>query len=388
MRILLLAFTASALLGACSACNFNKKKNDDKNGANETSASLFIKDKAFLERSSSLSEAIIRFETTEIVNCEIHFWLVSEGDEIPISERKIVACSGSAQNKNFSEVIANLSTSNLYMFELNAWSLTDVAKEQVSKLKIQETELKSENLIYVARFNYPLRNAEIHQYDIKEGQKASEMLSKALKEFRCYQSQELKEEEWSKQSPQNSFTALTSRGYITANSEVNEKNTNIHRLYYSAIQENDSWEWSVKSALGTGQFLAESAPLIQRGSVTGSNKVDLETPQLTVAEKNTVKASGNTDLTFALAISGSIKSNGFVKIQLGFPDNPNSKTCFFDPKKSPFVITSDKFSSLGKGKHDVLVSLVSRQIQQDIEKKLPPWIVESNDWRIARIEVL
>lgn len=379
-KIQIVLFTAILCLAAYS-CKLDSK-NLRSGGAGAVLDTSFV----YIERTPNRTEAIVRFRTKVPAQCHIKFWsdTVGNGKDSAINQD----CANTEPKRDFSEVIKPLSPTDFYTVEIAVWGRAG-AFDRAEKFTVREGEnAVDKNDLFVARVNLQLRTTEVHRHRLGAPADSS-VLSKVVEtSFGC-------QKDLSAQIPfhaaEQMFKAesLSFRGFATGESSAHKLNSSFRRVRFNTIAPSNEWEWTFTVLGQSFSFNLNPASLFSKVIVSDqeSNSIEIRDSQLTVNPREILSRTGSGDLKITWTMDNPSDSS-YVLVQLGNPGSSDSITCVFDPKTGSGLIAKEEIAKLGKKNHDLLVGVVSYQLDlSNQQQSKPAWLVETTDWKLGTLAV-
>ena len=374
-----LGFLICIAVGLSSCHWFPIKKN--KRTANQ----LILRDSVTLDRLLSGETARVAFNTSLAANCEIRFWSQEDSGQPKKDAPGVIPCFGGAPKKQFLEMVQGLSTESLYDIEIIAWPL-NASKNASDRIVVRENDGKGigKNFIHV-RLNTPLRTSEIHRYAADDDISIEQLKAKLTLKTGC-QGGVPEGPSLFSSSSDIGLQEITSKGYGISKSEAHAQDGNRLRMYYSTLQNESVWQWSVKQNDLEYEFLSRQGAEIFQVKMTSAQTLRFRSPNL-----NSFDHVLPLDPARPLAISWSDDNKASIAsviVQVGHQSQPGAFYCVYAANSAQAVIAADQepLKGLAAGFYDITVTLYSVQLQLFPGTKKPSWVIASYDWRAARVQ--
>lgn len=380
-KMRLLALCALSLM--CTNCKLIKKDERTSKLKGILDASF-----VFIERTPSRREAVVRFRTTVVAKCHFRYWSNNPQSKNSISSPLEQKCEGTEPRLEFSEVLKNLSPSDLYTFEINVWGRKG-SFEQAEKIIVSEgDDALDPNDMFFARVNLPLRTTEINRHKASSPPNNQFINQIQRSDFGCKKNID-KESPFSNAHKTFKLENLAFDGFVTGEGKAHERNSKFRRIRFNTVASGSEWEWKFANHGKQYSFFLKPATMLTSIKVTGgSNEIEINDTQITIAPKEIfTTAAGSADVEISWTTSNPLP-NSYVEVMVGNNAAKNSFNCIFDTNAGKGVISKDLIAGLDKKRHDLYVSVVS--LQMDISQgqdRRPPWLVETRDWKLGRLAV-
>ena len=252
-----------SILAVCLTFSACKLLGTQKNTVNQrTTYKIINPDEVVIDRLGDGTSAQIRFTTQEDALCEL-FYYSQDPAETPSESAPVrVACSGAETARaEFNETVAGIKSESIYNFGIFVWTVAGT-KEQGEVLVVRERVNGSGAIrnragayeqILLARFNVPLRTAEIQKARLDPPMTAQSMLGRSGANLGCGPS--LDEQSWMSRATvgKGGLSGLAMRGFAFADATETES-----RLLasFNALQfGNPEWEWTYQTPEQNNVFI-------------------------------------------------------------------------------------------------------------------------------------
>lgn len=368
---------------AMASCKFSSKKDIR---SEESVPGIFVQNSFALERGATGKELVLRFSTTVEANCEIKHWQQSAGDTPP-NDAGLFTCPAGNTTKDFSLTITDLK-SNPYFLEVSAWPVSSDASSK-SRVIVKESELsgKASGGIVVARLNIPLATIDIVR---ARDELSPNLLEQKDKIGKCEKNTDAYGFFSLKGTLDSSiFANLKALGFLSANGNglaSNDSSSNV-RLRGDSIRSDEPLVLEL-SYLGRAERVSLTVPsIIISATLTAVDTLSFPKPQLAVAEREVLDVNASSDLRLNWSLSN-VAQDSVAVVSLGFTGQESSIKCVFDASSGAATIPADFLKQLPSGKHDVALSILSKSKLERDQNRSVPWTIVTNDWRLARIQML
>lgn len=329
----------------------------------------------------------IQFSTREDAFCEI-FYYSQEPSGLP-SEASPVRSScrgGDTARAEFNETVTGINAETVYNFGIFVWTAADT-KEKGEVLLIRESTGESGAIrnrngeyeeIMVARFNAPLRTAEIQKAHLDPPMAASEILGRSSSALGCTPA--VDELSWTSRfaSGKGGLASLAMRGFATG--EAAEKDSRLIAVFNALQFGNPEWEWTYRTPVRENVLVKIRPPArLTAVEVSQRTRTVLSEVKLSDAEALIPFDSGY-PLTVAWQWEN-LPANAFVHLRIGKAGETGSVRCTFDPKAGRASVEPVFFGGLQPGKQSLVLELESL-----VFHATTGWFVRSIDWRSIKLE--
>ncbi len=377
--------TVVASLTLAASCNFATKKNYRKQKL--PSESLFVTSSFLMERSSTPSDAIVRFKTLKPVMCELAYWRQNLGEQPSPSEVKLKACSNTSPISDFTETITGLSVNELYFVKLTAWdSGSDRSKASSVIIKEQATSTSSVDAYY-ARINIPLKSLDIHRIN---GSKAiSDLVTAEVnRERKCIKSIPSKNPPpIFETKPGVLLEGLVSKGVIEGTAEKNPSSSDRLTLNKPSSNFGSNLDLSYRANGKSGSVALGNFANLTSAKAISDQTANFPEPQLTVAEREIISLNKDRSLRVEWSLNNA-ENASYVGLQLGYPGQISSVHCVFDAKIGFGEVPASLLKDIPSGKHDISLSVFSYVNKSSSDTSIFSWAAVFSDWRVAKFQVL
>jgi len=383
------ALLTAILLSVATLCGcflFPSKKSGKKKG----SAELIERESIYVDRVGDGTSAILKFRTTRPASCELNIYSQDENVEPKKDSPRQVACSATAPTQEFSEQLKDLRADVLYFIAISVWpegstrdfSTTLVVKEQPGGSNATgegQGDGKFRSLV-VARFNAPVRTAEIHRYSFPEPADMAQVRARIVRTEGCAGKVPELVGPFTEADPDIKLTNLETRGFAAGAAAAHPNFPERMRMYFNALQfGNPEWEWAYKTGDASHLLKSRSAARFTGVEVASNAKQVLGEAQLARGEDPlSIDASRPLRLSWQWE---NLPDLAWVTTQIGRSDDDKGVYCTFEAKRGTGEIPAPLLSALRSGRHRLVVQLDSTQLLAT-----KGWLIRSVDWRSTRID--
>ena len=377
-----------SILAVCLTFSACKLLGTQKNTVNQrTTYKIINPDEVVIDRLGDGTSAQIRFTTQEDALCEL-FYYSQDPAETPSESAPVrVACSGAETARaEFNETVAGIKSESIYNFGIFVWTVAGT-KEQGEVLVVRERVNGSGAIrnragayeqILLARFNVPLRTAEIQKARLDPPMTAQSMLGRSGANLGCGPS--LDEQSWMSRATvgKGGLSGLAMRGFAFADATETES-----RLLasFNALQfGNPEWEWTYQTP-EQNNVLVKIRPPGRLTSVEVSQRTRTALAEVKLSD---AEASISLDTGYPLTVFwqwDNVPATSFVHVWIGKSGETGSVHCAFDPKSGRGSLTPETFSGLPPGKHSLVIELESI-----VFHAASGWLERAVDWRSLKLE--
>ncbi len=369
----------AALVPLISQCSLTARRLDSRG----MGSGLIVRDKVFLERTSARNGLVVRFETRENAQCELYLWSQDSSAEPKKSNPKKIACAATPGQKSFAEVISGLSADVLYTVRLVAWKAPGGGGRDEAVVSEGADAGEAKELL-VARFNSPLRTAEVHRHRLAGTLNAEQLRAQLQAEFGCKAGLDFQSFGFSKADSNVRIQNLMTRGFATSVAARHQHSANFMRMSFNSLQTADQWEWLYTLDGKSHGFIARQAGLFLQVEVEGAASKVLDDPQLTIAD-DAIEIAPARAITIRWSAENLAEAS-HVRVQVGNPGQDGAFHCYFSSQIGSGALDEDLLKGLTSGFYDLHISLDSYQIHMLPGQGVPPWMIASHDWRTTRLK--
>ncbi len=329
----------------------------------------------------------IQFSTQEDALCEL-FYYSQDPSGLPSESAPVRSpCSGGETPRTeFNETLTGIQAETVYNFGIFVWTPAGT-KEKGEVLLIRESTGDSGAVrnrageyeeIMVARFNAPLRTAEIQMAHLDPPLSASAIVGRSNANLGCGPA--LDDLTWTTRSAsgKGGLASLAMRGFATG--EATEKDSRLIAVFNALQFGNPEWEWTYRTPVREN-VLVKIRPPARLTAVEVSQRTRTSLPEVKLSDAEAVIPL---DPGFPLSIAWqweSLPANAFVHLRIGRTGETGALRCAFDPKAGRASIDPVFLSGLQPGKQSLVLELESLVFQATTG-----WFVRSIDWRSIKLE--
>lgn len=352
-----------------------------------TSYKYLIPNEVAFTRLGDGTSVQIQFSTREDAYCEI-FYYSQDPSGLPSEQAPVrSSCSGvDTPRSEFNETVTGINAETVYNFGIFVWTETDT-KEKGEVLVIRESTGESGAVrnrngeyeeILMARFNAPLRTAEIQRARLDPPMTASDIIGRSRSNLGC--SPALDELTWTSRSGigKGGLASLAMRGFATG--EATEKDSRLLAVFNALQFGNPEWEWTYRTP-DRENVLVKIRPPARLTSVEVSQRTRTTLPEVKLSD---AEAFIPLDPGYPLTVAWqweNLPGNAFIHLRIGKAGETGSLYCTFDPKAGRASVEPVFFSGLPPGKQSLVLELESL-----VFHATTGWFVRSIDWRSIKLE--
>jgi hypothetical protein len=127
--------------------------------------------------------------------------------------------------------------------------------------------------------------------------------------------------------------------------------------------------------------------VIISAAISSVDTLNFPKPQLAVAEREVLDVNTSSDLRLSWSLANA-SPDSIAVVSLGFSGQSDSVTCVFNAAQGTGTVPAEFVKLLPAGKHDVSLSILSKSKLDRDQNRSVPWAIVTNDWRLARIQML
>ncbi len=329
----------------------------------------------------------IQFSTREDSLCEL-FYYSQDPSGLPSEDAPVRSpCSGGdTPRTEFNETLTGLNAETVYNFGIFVWTVAST-KEKGEVLLVRESTGESGAVrnrdgeyeeIMLARFNAPLRTAEVQKARLDPPLPASAIIGRSRSNLGCGPA--LDELAWTSRSAngRDGLSSLAMRGFATG--EAAEKDSRLIAVFNALQFGNPEWEWTYRTP-ARENILVKIRPPARLTAVEVSQRTRTTLPEVKLSD---AEASIPLDSGYPLTIAWqweNLPANAFLHLRIGKAGETGSLLCTFDPKAGRASVEPAFFNGLPPGKQSLVLELESL-----VFHATTGWFVRSIDWRSIKLE--
>lgn len=412
LRAFILFVSTAAALSSCFL--MPREKTAKKIGAKSR---ILNRNSIYFDRVGDGKSARIRFKTNRPANCELSFYSQTEGGTPNRKKPGRKKCSNSETDQtSFEEKITDLSTEHLYFVVLKIWDAKNKKeKPEVVTVKeaggnsggnpaetVDEPNPSSDgddnpntvidpapipiedklSELFVARFNIPLRMAEVHKHKLQKPLSLSELKQQLTLGSGCREGfPDSKSLPFREAVNTLDLEGLTTQDFAAATAQPHPTAPGRLQLQFNGLNEGlDKWTFLYK--LGGQDFNVPVRPIsrIVSMDMESDDITTVESTQLTDAV-DPLKINPSKPLKFKWTTGSSLSELTFMTIQISRAEDPKAIYCVFPAEQRSGTVDPKFLKELDDGRHVVLAQLTTSQVWFKYN-----WIISTYDWRSSRIE--
>lgn len=384
------AFVMIAVTSLATSCFlFPKKKSAKKSPA---AGGLIITQEGnlsaiYFDRIGDGDTARLQFKTTQPALCQLAYYSQDPEVEPKKDAPKVQPCAEGPARTEFTEKLEGLRTDTLYEVVITAW-VDGTTKEQGESITVRETASNIEEPtldgklkdLLVARFNIPLKVAEVHRHTLPEPTDLPTLKARLNRQLGCRQGVPANEAAFREAAAEVGIKSLATRDFAAGSAANHPESAGRLQLVYPTL--NDGLEkWTLLYQIGEKDVSVPARPMsrILNMEMESTDIMAFEEPQLAEAADPLV-IDATKPLKFAWT-TGTLIDQSYMTIQIGRPEQEKAIYCVFPASKLSGVVEPALLAELEDGRHVVSAELNSNQLWAK-----DGWLISVFDWRSARIE--
>lgn len=378
------------LIGSLSSCFLMPKKKSGKkiSGSSGLIVTQINNESAiFFDRIGDGDTARLQFKTTKPALCELAYYSQDPNVEPKKDAPKVQACAEGPARTEFTEKLEGLRTDTLYEVVITAWP-DGLTKANGESITVRETASNSGDPtadgklsdLLVARFNIPLKVAEIHRSSLGAPTDLPTIKTRLNRQLGCRQGVPKGEAAYREAAADVGIKNLATRDFAAGSAVAHPESGGRLLLTYPTL--NDGLEkWTLLYQIGDKDVSVPARPMsrILNMEMESTEIIAFDEPQLAEAADPLV-IDATKPLKFAWT-TGTLIDQAYMTIQIGRPDQDTAIYCVFQASKLSGVVEPALLAQLEDGRHVVSAELNGNQLWAK-----DGWLISVFDWRSGRIE--
>lgn len=382
---------ALALALLLSSCFLFPEKKDGKKGSG-ASTGLIIREGIYFDRLGDGDTARLQFKTTRPAVCELSFYSREAGGTPTKEKPEVISCSGQDRaRQEFTEQLTGLRADTLYDVVISAWELSNgkaksesvLVRESSGNPNAVATGGKSELFkeLFVARFDLPLRTAEVHRTVLESPIDVAGIKSRLTRKVGCQQGAPPPPAAFREAHKDLSLTNLATRDLASGTAQPHPNSPGRVQLTYGSLNDGVD-KWTLLYQLNGKDVAVPIRPISRLINVEMESASVLSLDQGGLSSSpDTLKLDAKKPLKISWTTGSNLLELSYVAVQIGRPENDKLIYCLFPAVQRTASIDSKLLQTLEDGPHIVQVELASNQIWVK-----DGWLATLYDWRSAQIE--
>lgn len=382
------------LVVATSGCFLKPKKKSD---GKKTASTEKLVDRAsiFLDRIGDGDAARLTFKTKKATLCELDVYSQDGKTEPTKATPKTHACAADAAGRTeITEKIEGLRTDALYFVVIRAWVPTG-KKENAESVIVKEApspnavidptqdpvdDGKLKDLL-VARFDVPLRAAEVHHHQLTESLDTADIRSRLRRTPGCRAGFNKDILPFRGAAADVAIQNLATKDFATGAAGVHPEAKDRLSLAYGSVNDGVD-KWTLLYQLRAKDFMIVARPVvkIQNMEMESTEVQAFEAPQLATSPE-ALKIDPAKPLKISWTYAGTLPDPSYLVVLIGRAEDATAIQCVFAAEKRTAEIDPKLLQGLEDGKHVLLAELTTHQLWAK-----EGWLVSMTDWRSGRIE--
>jgi len=372
------------------SCFLKPGKKSDKHAA--STDGIIARDSIFMDRIGDGDVARIKFTTRSNAICEMAYFAQQAGVEPTKDAPKTVPCSSQDKGQtDFTEELPGLRTDTLYFVQIKAWD-PGGSKDHADSVMVKEaanpssisTNGSTDGLIhglFVARFDIPLRVAEVHHNVLKTPLSIDDVKAQLTRQTGCRQGVPDSTAPFRDADKDIALKNLATRDFAAGTAGPHLDYPERLQISYGGLNDGVD-KWTLMYQLNGTDASVPIAPIgrIQNMDMTSTDTKAFDAPQL-ADPVDSLKIDPTKPLKFGWTTNGKLLDLSYMTVQIGRPDYDKSIYCVFPANAGSATVDPKLLQALDAGKHVVLAELTTTELWVK-----DGWLSTVYDWRSGRIE--
>ena len=363
-----------------SSCRLQKNR---KTGPNSGQLSEFFdRNSIVLSRNSTKTTAKLSFNILKSLNCSFEYWDKSNTKNI-----KKQNCAGEQKNQIRAE-FSPLEPSSTIQIKVFLWELDqsqDKSKTFIVNEDVDNTPIDS---LIITKIIVPQLSTEVYRHKLNKTTTISQ-LSSDLKKRGCQSTPNTGNDPLNNSTGNLELENFSTSGFATGPSTKHISQQDRLKQTFTFFELNQSWDFAFRDQSKEQTFSVRPPARISKLTIT-PNQVDIGSKAHRKLDKDpvTIKTSIDSDLQFEWSYKNLSQGNpANLIVDIRSEDGSKGLHCAFDPLDKSGAISAKDLKALQKGVYYFTVTLESHQLATKSDPNFTPWLIKSNDWRFAMLEI-